>query len=522
MNRKYWIIFLVICGLIFSFPGLLAAAEPELDYLEFQTEKDNNLLIGETVDIKVILFDEDDELFSGSTHAYIADPDGDILGYYSIGGGGGYYTVYGVTLDREGEYSLHIRDSEWNYASGKITVRKPLLSLSGQLAEDRKTEIKAKLMDADGKVLPRKSVTVDGSDAGLEGRQSYTSSYDGTFSFWITPPEQGKVKFLYYGHEIGALEVGPSYAQGTRIGGTAKNNTELSLAVAREGWDTAHTVILIRDDSLADALTSVPLSRRYNAPVLMTPSQNLPQSLQAEIGRLEAERVIIIGGKEAVSPNIASLLQNLGYIVERIAGADRYDTAARITARFDSASTVYLAYGQGEADALAASSFAARKGIPILLTEKNTVPKATQEQLRRLDPLQVILLGGEGVIGSSVENSLKKNYLVERWGGADRYETAWAILRNLFEGESMAYFSSALVSPKDVAGGKPYGDALLAATLAAKNKAVVINLPPNHLPGALEYFLTFNKGYIAEARVIGNQTAISPILEKQLEQMLTR
>jgi len=508
--------------MIFSFPGPVGAAGQELDYLEFQTEKDNNLLIGETVDIKVILFDEDDELFSGSTYAYIADPDGEILGYYSIGGGDGYYTVYGVTLDREGEYSLHIRDSEWNYASGVITVRKPLLRLSGQLAEDRKTETKAKLTDVDGKALPRKSVTVDASDAGLQGTETYTTSYDGTFSFWITPSKQGKVKFLYHGHEIGLLEVGPSFVQGSRIGGTARNNTELSLAVAREGWDSAHTVILIRDDSLADALTSVPLSYKYNAPVLMTPAQDLPQSLLAEINRLEAERVIIIGGKEAVSPNIASLLQNLGYMVERIAGADRYDTAARIAARFDSADTVYLAYGQGEADALAASSFAARKGIPILLTEKNTVPQATQEQLERLDPLQVVLLGGQGVIGSAVEEALKKNYLVERWGGADRYETAWAILRNLFDGESTAYFCSALVSPKDVAGGKPYGDALLAASLAAKKEAVVINLPPNHLPGALEYFLTFNKGYLAEARVIGNRTAISPILEKQLEQMLTR
>lgn len=518
------VIFVLVFTLIFTFSGQALAAddEQELDNLEFQTEDDKNFLIGETANIKVILFDEDDDLFSGSATAYISDPDGEILGYYSVGGGGGYYTVSNVILDYEGEYGLHIRDSEFNYASGTITVTKPLVSFSGELAKDRKTEVRAELTDVDGEALGRKTVTVDGTDVGLENSQDYTTAYDGSFSFWITPSEEGDLKILYSGHEIGKLRVGPPYDHGGRIGEAASNNVELSISVAEEGWESADTVILTRDDNLADALTSVPLSRLNNAPIMMTPSDHLDDQILSKIRSLGASKVIIIGGEGAISNSIETELGNWGFTIERIAGADRYETAAKIAANFPPSKTVYLAYGHGEPDALAASSFAAQNGIPILLTDKTEVPEVTSKQLIRLDPTEVVLLGGDGVIDPKVETDLKKYYLVDRWGGEDRYETEWAILRNLFSDESKLYFSSALVSPRDVSSSKPYGDALLAASLAAKNDAVAINIPPNHLPEPIEYFLTYNRGYIAEAKFIGNTTAITSILEKQIEKLLTR
>lgn len=323
-------------------------------------------------------------------------------------------------------------------------------------------------------------------------------------------------------HEIGYRYVQPPYSQKERIGGNAQNNMELSIKVAQEGWTTASTVILTRDNNLADALTAVPLSKKYDAPILMNPKDRLDDQILQEIGYLGATFVTIIGGEGAISKNIEDQLRNMGYSVERIAGADRYETSAKIASKFSSSETVYLAYGQGEPDALAASSFAAINGIPILLIDKDKIPVATQHELNRLAPHKIVLLGGNGVIGTKVETDLKKNYLVERLGGADRYETEWAILRSLFTNESKLYFSSALVSPKDVTSGQPFGDALLAASLAAKNNAVVINLPQNYMPKALDYFLLYNKGYISEARIIGNSKAISTLLERQVEQLLTR
>ncbi len=51
--------------------------EQELDSLEFQSDSDCNLLIGESTNVKVILFDDDDELFSGSLPPISPIPTGD-------------------------------------------------------------------------------------------------------------------------------------------------------------------------------------------------------------------------------------------------------------------------------------------------------------------------------------------------------------------------------------------------------------------------------------------------------------
>lgn len=36
------------------------------------------------------------------------------------------------------------------------------------------------------------------------------------------------------------------------------------------------------------------------------------------------------------------------------------------------------------------------------------------------------------MIGTQVENQLRSNYLVQRWGGSDRYDTQAIILQSLF------------------------------------------------------------------------------------------
>lgn len=85
-----------------------------------------------------------------------------------------------------------------------------------------------------------------------------------------------------------------------------------------------------------------------------------------------------------------------------------------------------------------------------------------------------------------------------------------------------AYFTSAYVSPTDVTSGKPYGDALFTATLAAKNNGFVITLPPNEIPSAISTFLLYNKVFIPSGTVVGNSAAISYPVEAKLNALLAR
>jgi putative cell wall-binding protein/predicted regulator of Ras-like GTPase activity (Roadblock/LC7/MglB family) len=394
-----------------------------------------------------------------------------------------------------------------------------VMDVSGRLIMNANSRLDVRLTDSGGEPIANKNISVDATEVGLS-TSTYATLNDGTVSFMLTPTKKGPVHLIYGGRIIETVTVEAAYTQGARIGGEAADNAALSVAVAQKGWISAENVILTRDDLVADAMVAAPLSKKLDAPVLMTPVAELSAVVAAEIRDLGAKNVFIIGGTGAVSSATEAYLQEAGLKIVRFAGGDRYDTAAQVAAWMGNADTAYLAYGYGEPDALAASAFAAEQGAPILLTEARELPSVTRQALLNMGAKKIKLLGGTGVISSELENSLTHSYEVKRYGGADRFATEAAIFQAEFTDQSPLYFSSALVLSSDAPSGEPFGDSLLAAALAAKNHGVVLTLPPDSLPATISYFLIFNKGYIPEAVVIGNQKAISLALEEQLRTLL--
>jgi len=506
-----------------------------LNYIQFVSDKDSNLIVGETNTINFRLLDNNMEVYSGNGPftATIFDPNGNKT-MYSLSGSS---SLSGVTFDTPGDYTLYVTATSntlglaagtesLGVASGTIHVRSAKISASGDLTLNYSNTVKVTLMDSDGTILSGKSVTVDATDAGGT-ISTYNTLYDGTFNVTLTPTKPGKVIVQHGLHDIGTLNITSAYSSASRIGNSAADNADRSVGVAEKGWATANNVVLTRDDLVADAMVAVPLAKKEDAPILMTSSNALKASVASEILKLNAKTVYIIGGEGAISSSVESQLQGYGISTIRVAGSDRYETAAKIAALVGSPGTVYLAYGYGEPDALAASALAAEQGIPILLTDTNVLPDSTKNELAKLAPRNLILLGGTGVISAGLEQSLVNSYAVERWGGLDRYATEQIIFQNYFNkqlGSSKfpAYFASAYVSPSDVTSGMPYGDALFTAALAAKNNGFVITLPPNEIPSSISTFLLYNKVYIPSGTVVGNSSAISYQVEAQLNQILAR
>lgn len=489
-------------------------------FINFVSPSDYNLTTGVTQNINYKLYNENGTQYTGPVTAYIDDPDGHSTSYTATSS-----SISDVTFDKPGEYTLYIIMSNNNTSTitavGNLTVANANFSTSGSLITNFNSTITCTLTKADGDPLSRVPVTVDATQVGGTS-SAYTTLYDGTFTITMTPTAVGSVKIELSGHTVGTIQVNAAYTGGSRIGGMNSGNADLSIAVAQKGWTTAANVILTRDDVVADAMVAAPLSKALNAPILMTPTNSLDSHVAAEIRTLLAKTVYIIGGTGAVSSAVEDQLRGSGLNIVRIAGADRYDTAAQIAARVGSSGTVYMAYGYGEPDALAAGPLAAEQGIPILLTETNSLPAATQNELGVLKPKTVVLLGGTGVISSGLEEQLGSFYSVQRWGGVDRYATEQIILQNFFNNKPALnqyplYIASANVSPSDVSSGKPFGDALVTAVLAAKNNGFIITLPPNSIPNPVATFLLFNKGYIPSATVVGNISAISYNLEQLIQ-----
>ena len=126
--------------------------------------------------------------------------------------------------------------------------------------------------------------------------------------------------------------------------------------------------------------------------------------------------------------------------LERLAGADRYATAARVAdSTFDTADTVVLASGAARSfpDALTGNYLAGREGAPILLTEPTSLPAATRAALDDLDAQTVLVVGGPAAVSASVAAQLDDlGYTVERLGGADRYATAALVAREVGQSET--------------------------------------------------------------------------------------
>jgi putative cell wall-binding protein len=157
----------------------------------------------------------------------------------------------------------------------------------------------------------------------------------------------------------------------------------------------------------------------------------------------------------------------------RLAGADRIETALKISqAGFpDGADTVLLARAEDFPDALAGVPLAYKKHAPILLTNSSSLPENVLTEIQRLNPQQIILLGGAGAISEEIEYGLKSTYSVTRLGGANRYATAQQIALALgMTGEAV------------VVNGDNFPDAISMSSVAAQYGVPILLTSVNNLP----------------------------------------
>lgn len=188
----------------------------------------------------------------------------------------------------------------------------------------------------------------------------------------------------------------------TRIAGADRFETAalISQAIYPAG---ASTVYLASGGLFPDALSAGPVAGRDAAPILLTQGALLPPVVEEALLRLRPSRIIAMGGPNALSDAVLDSARALtGATVERVAGDDRFGTAAAISARAYSAgaATVFLASGGDFPDALAGA--AAARGIPILLAGRDSIPGPTAAELIRLRPGRVVLLGGPQALSETV------------------------------------------------------------------------------------------------------------------------
>ncbi|QDO87374.1 hypothetical protein FNH13_02695 [Ornithinimicrobium ciconiae] len=140
--------------------------------------------------------------------------------------------------------------------------------------------------------------------------------------------------------------------------------------------------------------------------------------------------------------------------LDRLSGADRYETSARISwsAFPHGADTVYLARGDIFADAIAAGSLT--DGPILLVRSCGAVPAAVAAEIKRVDPDRVVALGGTGSICQGTLEQAAAGRDTDRVAGGDRFETAALIGQRAFpQGAQTVYLAEHRDSVDAVAGG---------------------------------------------------------------------
>ena len=259
-----------------------------------------------------------------------------------------------------------------------------------------------------------------------------------------------------------------------RYDGSNRFETSAMISVASSKIAQSNIVVLANGTNYADALAGVPLATKLNAPILLTNKDSLPTETLSEISRLGASKVIILGGKGAVSANVEKTLLNRGLSIQRIAGSTRFETATKIASQIQllngssKPEEVFLVYSNNFADALSVSVVAAAKGAPILyLQTTGTIDNATKNYLASIKGYvyKAYIIGGTGVISDSMLKQAGSILGVTptRVSGKDRYETCIAVnnkFNSVLTGNSVC-----------IATGNNFPDALSGGVFAALNKA---------------------------------------------------
>jgi carboxypeptidase T len=262
------------------------------------------------------------------------------------------------------------------------------------------------------------------------------------------------------------------------LGGADPYAVAVSISQRLFPLGAAPVVYLAAGQNYADALAAGPIAARDGGAILYTGSTSLPEAVSQELVRLAPARVEVLGGTSVIDPAVMDQVTALlapETVVERVAGSDAAGTAAALSARsFEprAAPTVFVAAAESLPDSIAAGPAAAQLGGPLLLVSAGSLPAATADELQRLEPEHVVIVGSTASVPDGVFAQIDQIVpAVDRVSGADAYATAVAVAARFLP----------LATTEVVASGPGYANGLVAVPLAATRQAPILFVQPDDL-----------------------------------------
>ncbi|MDO9108495.1 MAG: cell wall-binding repeat-containing protein, partial [Coriobacteriia bacterium] len=226
-------------------------------------------------------------------------------------------------------------------------------------------------------------------------------------------------------------------------------------------------------------------------------------------------RAVDVAGNESAVGVQAVTVRVSATTKTTFSGRDRYETAVRVAkaSHPTGARTVLLASGVNWPDAMGGAALSGATDAPILLSNTDLLPAVTRDELVRLAPAKVLILGGTSALSTGVEGAVRSalgpGTSVERLWGADRYSTAVAIATRAVAEQGGGFDGTAYV-----ATGASFADALAAAPLSSAFSRPLYLSGPTGL-SATTVAAMKNVG-VTDVVILGGTGAVPAGIEAQL------
>lgn len=352
-------------------------------------------------------------------------------------------------------------------------------------------------------------------DGSVVGSYTFDNNYE-----WVefTPARSGtaRIEIRQSRFDASSERYGLAWAKwsvGTPIRLAGADRYATAAAVSRNRFGANVPVVYVATGfNFPDAVAGGAAAGVQGGPVLLT-STSLPKATRDELTRLRPQRIVVLGGTAVVSQSVVNALD--AYTagpVTRIAGADRYSTAAAVSRAVfaPGVAAAFVATGETFADALSAGPAAIKTGGPVLLTTRGSTPQALRDELDRLNPQKIYLIGGTGAITDGVRQTIQAYTTAPlvRLAGADRYATAIVVSNAFFSHPPAVYLAT----------GMDFPDALTAVPAAGRAGAPLLLVGPANVPTAVRVELT--RLFPPRCYLIGGTAVIGNVVVNQLNALL--
>lgn len=191
-----------------------------------------------------------------------------------------------------------------------------------------------------------------------------------------------------------------------RLSGADRYKTSAQIAAKLIDGKTT-TLEIASGENYADALSLNNAAEKDKGPILLVRVNAIDKSVEDVIKSSKASLINIAGREKSVSENTKASIKKISKAtINRIGGADRYETSILLAKYSGAKEVVVVASGEDFADALVAAPFSAQQKGAILLTNKDKLSDNAEKFIKDTKFNKSYVIGGEKSVSEDVIEQL--------------------------------------------------------------------------------------------------------------------